>query len=189
MTTCQTRTRSSSANSTRRSMPLADRALVVGINGYPAIGPLSGAENDANDFYDWVTDPNGGNVSREHALKVLSSDFPAPGGVADARPAKEQIEKFFSDINNCSNANNVEGLGLKAGNRLWLFFSGHGFAPSLDRSGVLMANATFDEIHNIAAMLWANRLHEGGWYDDVLLFQDACRNRVADGDLTPPFLR
>ena len=170
-------------------MPLADRALVVGINVYPGIGPLSGAENDANDFYDWVVDPKGGNVAKENAKKILSTDFPKPGGVADARPAEEEFRAFFSGINSASRQNNTDGIGLKAGNRLWLFFSGHGFAPSLDRSGVLMANATLDEVHNVAAMLWANRLHEGGWFDDVLLFQDACRSRVADGDLTPPFLR
>lgn len=171
-------------------MPLADRALVVGINRYPGISVLSGAENDAEDFCSWVTDPGGGGVAPTLARLIRSADFSPPAASAlDARPVKEEIEKFFSEVNNAAIANNDANLGLKAGKRLWLYFSGHGFAPSLDRSGVLMANATTDEVHNIAAMLWANRLYEGGWFDDVLLFQDACRGRIADADLSPPFLR
>jgi hypothetical protein len=170
-------------------MPLADRALVVGINRYPKIGELSGAQNDADDFYKWVTDPAGGGVDRANALLLRSADFAAPPDPDDERPDKVLVEKFFTGIDNAANANNLSGEGLKAGNRLWLFFSGHGFAPSLDRSAVLMANATNDRPHSIAAMLWANRLYDGGWFNDVLLFQDACRNPIGDTDLTPPFLK
>jgi hypothetical protein len=170
-------------------MPLADRALVVGINRYPKIGELTGAQNDAEDFYQWVTDPAGGGVAQKNALLLRSSDYDAAADPDEERPDKVLVEKFFTNLDNAANANNVEGQGLKAGNRLWLFFSGHGFAPSLDRSGVLMANATSDRVHNIAAMLWANRLYDGGWFDDVILFQDACRNRIGDAELTPPFIK
>src|SRR5712671_335210 len=171
-------------------MALADRALVVGINRYPGISLLTGAENDAQDFYDWVTDPAGAGVNKVNALLILSSNFPSPPGADLAKPAKEQIETFFTDIDNCADANNADGsgAGLRAGKRLWLFFSGHGFAPSLDRSGMLMANATLKRAHNISAMLWANRLYEGGWFDEVVLCQDACRNRIGDAELAPPFL-
>jgi hypothetical protein len=170
-------------------MPLADRALVVGINRYPKISELSGAQNDAEEFYNWVTDPAGGGVASKNALLLRSSDFAPSTDPDEDRPDKVLVEKFFTNLDNSANANNAEGQGLKAGNRLWLFFSGHGFAPSLDRSGVLMANATLDRVHNIAAMMWANRLYDGGWFDDVILFQDACRNRIGDVELTPPFIK
>lgn len=171
-------------------MPLADRALVVGINRYPVIGELSGAQNDAEAFHKWVTDPAGGRVDPSNALLLRSSDFAKPPDPDNEQPDKVLVEKFFTGIDNAANANNLSGTdGLKAGKRLWLFFSGHGFAPSLDRSGVLMANATLDRVHNVAAMLWANRLYDGGWFDDVILFQDACRNRIGDADLTPPFIK
>jgi uncharacterized caspase-like protein len=169
-------------------MPLADRALVVGINRYQGISNLAGPENDAQAFFDWVTSPTGGGVDPNQAKMIRSSDFPPAGSVDDERPAKEQIERFFTDVENAADANNHAGLGLKAGKRIWLFFSGHGFAPALDTSGVLMANATLGKIHNVSAMLWANRLYEGGWFDDVLLFQDACRSRIPNGGLTVPFL-
>jgi hypothetical protein len=170
-------------------MALADYALVVGINVYPGLTSLQGAENDARDFHAWVTSPTGGKVDPSNAVLLVSSNFGAFADAENARPAAKEIEDFFTRIDNAANANNRDGLGLKAGGRIWLFFSGHGFAPTLDRSAVLLANATSTRIHNVAALLWADRLHEGGWFDDVFLFQDACRSPMADVDLTPPFLR
>jgi hypothetical protein len=169
-------------------MPLLDYALVVGIDRYPRMRALTGAQRDAEDFYNWVIDPAGGGVAQKNALLLLSP-VAAAANPDDELPDKAQVEKFFTRIDNDANANNLAGDGLRAGRRLWLFFSGHGFAPSLDRSGVLMANATQDRVHNIAAMLWANRLYEGGWFDEIILFQDACRERIGDAELGPPFIK
>lgn len=169
-------------------MPLADRALIVGINRYPGIENLQGPENDASDFYDWVTSADGGGVDPANAKLIRSSDFLPPAASAkDERPAQEHVNDFFTDIDEAATKNNDEGSGLRAGKRLWMFFSGHGFAPSLDTSGVLMANATLKRIFNIAAVRWADRIFEGGWFDEVMLFQDACRNRIAAANLTEPF--
>jgi uncharacterized caspase-like protein len=168
-------------------MPLADRALVVGINRYPGITDLSGPENDAREFFDWVTSPTGGGVLPANARLIVSSQFPPPPTVRDALPAQEAINNFFIDIDEAAIENNKQELGLRTGNRLWMFFSGHGFAPSLEMSGVLMANATLKYVFNVAAVMWANRLFEGGWFNEIILFQDACRNRISAADLTPPF--
>ncbi|SEE07841.1 hypothetical protein SAMN05519104_5148 [Rhizobiales bacterium GAS188] len=169
-------------------MALADRALVVGINRYPAIGSLQGAEADALDFHAWVTDPAGGGVAPAMAQLILSREGASPK-VKDAEPARYQIERFFTDIDECANENNGLSLGLKAGRRLYMFFSGHGFAPSYDRSAVLMANTTLTLLDNVAGRLWADRLFQGGWFDEVLLFQDACRSSVGVSELMPPFLK
>src|SRR5262249_58165477 len=128
----------------------------------------------------------GAGGARAGSLLSGGGHLTPPMGTDDAQPAKELVEQFFTDVDNTAEANNAAGIGLKAGKRLWLFFSGHGFAPSLDRSGVLMANATLKRVHNIGVMLWANRLYEGGWVDEVILFQDACRNRIGDAELAPP---
>ena len=125
------------------SMPLLDYALVVGINRYPKIKKLTGAQTDAEEFYNWVTDPAGGGVAKTNALLLRSSDFDPPPDPDDERPDKVLVEEFFTRHRQCRRGQQcVAGDGLQApGARLWLFFSGHGFAPSLDRSGVLMANA------------------------------------------------
>jgi uncharacterized caspase-like protein len=169
-------------------MPLADRALVVGINRYPGIGNLQGPENDANDFFAWVTSPDGGNVDPKNAKLIRSSDFPAAAAVKDELPEQKQINDFFTEVDDAATENNVAGQGARAGRRLWMFFSGHGFAPSLEDSCVLMANATVKQVHNIAAARWANLLHVGGWFDEILLFQDACRNRIPAAKLNEPFI-
>jgi uncharacterized caspase-like protein len=166
-------------------MAATDYALVVGIDRYraPALGSLKGAEADAQEFYRWVTDPAGGDVPSANAACVVSSLYQPAPNVDDELPAKQQIEKFFTLVANRAQAN------LKTGRRLYMFFAGHGFAPTLDKSAVYMANATDTMPHNIAPFLWADRLYLGGWFDEVLLFQDACRDRLPDVDLTPPFFR
>jgi hypothetical protein len=169
-------------------MPLQDRALVVGIDRYPAIGSLKGAEADARDFYSWVTDPAGGGVAPAMAQLVLSR-----AGLSqrarDAEPARHQVEQFFTGVDEAANENNEQNLGLKAGGRLWLFLSGHGFAPSLDNSGLLMANSTPTLLASFAGRLWADRLFQGGWFEEILLFQDACRSTIGVGELSPSYLK
>ncbi len=168
-------------------MALVDRALVVGINCYPGLGDLHGAEADARDFFDWVTSPAGGRVVPANAKLIISTP-PASGKVRDALPDDTQIKTFFRDVDDAANENNQNGDGLQAGERLWLFFSGHGFAPSFDRSALLVANTSPTVPENFACRLWADRLFQGGWFKEILLFQDACRNRFSTVDLMPPTL-
>jgi hypothetical protein len=168
--------------------PLPDYALVVGISRYPGIEDLSGPENDANEFFSWVTSKDGGGVDPANARLILSSGFPSAAVTKNARPTLEQIHDFFTDMDLLADANNQKRLGSRAGHRLWMFFSGHGFAPSLDTSGVLMANATLKQVYCVGAARWADRLYAGGWFDEVLLFQDACRSRITAADLDGLFL-
>jgi hypothetical protein len=168
-------------------MPLPDFALCVGIDAYPGLTPLAGAERDARAFHAWAT--GAGGVDPKRAKLILSSAFPAAANVAAARPASAEIWAFFEDIRAAANANNAANAGLVAGRRLYMFFSGHGFSPSIDASGVLMANAEPDTPHNLSAKAWADRFYENGLFDEVLLFQDACREPVIDVELTPPYLK
>jgi hypothetical protein len=168
-------------------MALADYALCVGINNYPGLTPLSGAEHDAGAFHAWATGAGGVDPSR--ARLIRSSDFPDPAGPAEALPAAEQIWKFFEELRRAAASNNDADLGFQAGRRLYMFFSGHGFSPTIDASGVLMANAELDTPHNLSPKAWADRFLENGLFEELLLFQDACRESVTDVDLTPPYLK
>lgn len=168
--------------------PLPDYALVVGISRYPGIENLSGPENDANDFFAWVTSKDGGGVEPANARLILSSLYPPAATPQDERPAQDQIYDFFNLMDSLAQANNQKRLGSRAGRRLWMFFSGHGFAPSLETSGVLMANATLRQVRCVGAARWADRLYSGGLFDEVLLFQDACRSRIAAAELDALYL-
>lgn|SRR5215218_4934523 len=87
-------------------MPLADRALVVGINRYPGISTLQGAEADAQDFYTWVTSPTGGKVDPKYAVKILSSGFPLEPDPDKAEPATTVILDFFTAVDKAADENN-----------------------------------------------------------------------------------
>lgn len=169
-------------------MPLVDHALVVGIDRYPVLGSLSGAQCDAMAFHAWVT--TAGGVDPANTTKIVSSDFPpaAANQFWNEQPAPRTVDDFFHAVQAASDANDANGEGPQVGKRLYMFFSGHGFAPALDKSGVLMANASPAAPMNVAAHWWANRMYEGGWFDEVILFQDACREPMRQADLAPPFL-
>src|SRR5262249_25455871 len=80
--------------------PLPDYALVVGISRYPGISDLSGPENDANDFFAWVTSKEGGGVGPANAKLILSSGFQPAQYTQDERPAQDQIYDFFNWMDN-----------------------------------------------------------------------------------------
>ncbi|TAL04096.1 MAG: hypothetical protein EPO08_02460 [Rhodospirillaceae bacterium] len=168
-------------------MSLADRALVVGINRYPSLSNLSGAEADASDFHAWVTAQGG--VAPTDATLILSSSFVAAVDPSHQEPLRERVYAFFENVRAAAITNSQSELGFKAGKRLYLFFAGHGFAPTLDSSGVLMANANEDFLYNVSPILWANRMYNGGWFDEVLLFQDACRSPITGAQVDIPTLR
>lgn len=70
---------------------MANYALVIGINEYPALaslGPLRGAVADACDFAEWALDPAGGAVSVDKLFFWAHPWPPAPdGALADALAA------------------------------------------------------------------------------------------------------
>lgn len=171
-------------------MPLEDYAISVGINRYPKLKPLFGAEADASAFHAWVT-AEGGVSKPGNAVRILSSDYPADEPAGSARPAALQVWEFFDRLRQVATDNNEgsEGLGYVAGRRLYMFFAGHGFSPTIDASGILMANADRDAPHNLSPKGWADRFYENGLFEEILLFQDACREPALDVDLTPPYMR
>ena len=80
-------------------MAAEDYAVVVGINKYPGISNLKGAENDAQAFKNWLVKKDGGDVSNDasHLQVILSSDFPDTDVVDDAHPTIIEINKAHSD--------------------------------------------------------------------------------------------
>src|SRR6478736_4812690 len=167
-------------------MALDDWSLSVGIDGYPGLTPLKGAEHDARAFDAWV---RAHGVDAAHACLIVSSNFPPPPDPTAAQPTSQPIWDFFEKLRAAANANSAAGIGAVAGKRLYLFFSGHGFSPTIDSSAVLTANAEQDTPHNLSPKAWADRFYENGLFEQILLFQDACREPADDVDITPPYLK
>ncbi len=149
-----------------------DYAIVVGISKYPALGDLDGPEADAVDFYKWLVDPQGGNVpdDDQHVTMLLSSKYPAAPAHLKARPKVEDIEEVFDGYY-------VKGKDEStAGDRLYLYFAGHGFAPSLEDAALLMANAARGMTgYHLPGRKYANWFRQAAFFKEVILFMDCCR--------------
>ncbi len=160
-------------------MSADDRAIVVGIARYPALTELHGPENDAVAFASWLTDARGGQVPAARVTQILSSQFPAAKD-----PTTAIIDAAFEQIIDDADQN-----GGRAGRRLYLFFAGHGIAPSVDESALLMANAARGMSgHHIPGRLYCNWFRTAALFDEVVLLMDCCRDvRTAAPVHAPPW--
>ena len=160
---------------------MPNRAIVVGIGKYPELPPeLQGPKNDAQRFYDWVTTKGG--VSTADALLILGDEPPAALAV-DGQPTAESLKNRFDRLEDDA-ARSASG---RAGDRLYLYLAGHGFGQGLDDASLLMADATRDRPRNhIPGRLWADHFFTKGYFREVLLFLDCCRERYASATLNGP---
>src|SRR5262245_22156757 len=116
-----------------------DWALTVGIRFYPALGDLDGPENDATAFHAWVPSPAGGGVPAAQATLMLSSQFGPPfASPSQAAPTAVEIQRFFERLEDVATDNDKKGNGAVVGRRLYLYFAGHGFAPTATEIALLM---------------------------------------------------
>lgn len=170
-----------------------DWALTVGVSVYPApeLGDLDGSETDAQDFHAWVTSKDGGGItSKRRAKLVLSSHFKRPfSSIVTAKPTAEAISRFFETLHAVALKSEEKGDGLVVGRRLYIYFSGHGFAPSQDETALLMANFSPNQPkHYIPGKAWANLFFGASYFEEILLFMDCCRTRLGQTIPNPPSL-
>jgi hypothetical protein len=159
---------------------MPNKAIVVAIQQYAELPPiLQGPRNDAEMFLDWVKKYGG--VADADAKLILGDD-PPPAAAVDARPTEEALKDEFDRLEDMATANN----GC-AGDRLYLYLSGHGFGQSLTDASLLMANATMNRPrHHIPGSLWADHFFAHGYFKEVVLFLDCCRERYAIATLNGP---
>lgn len=175
-------------------MAASDWALAVGIRLYPELGDLDGPENDALAFHAWVTSPAGGAVPPAQARRIVSSNYDPFASWMDAKPVRDQVEEFFWMLDEIAKKNSSTGDGLQVGRRIYLYFAGHGLCPrkfvgeeESDDAALLMANAGLSRpgLH-VAGKAWADRLYFSGFFEEVLLFMDCCRDNYPQVPLNNP---
>jgi hypothetical protein len=104
----------------------ADWAFVVGINDYPDVrdGTLPHCVDDAIDVARWLLDENGGGLPPQHVYLLLQ---PMPGFAG-------QPLEFATRMGKCDHATFMKAVehlieaSLAKGERLFFYFSGHGFS-------------------------------------------------------------
>jgi hypothetical protein len=170
-----------------------DWAIVAGVAHYPDLGNLDGPENDAIAFHEWVVNKAG--VPPAQAKRILSSDFaPFADTALEAKPTCERIEEQFDALCAVAEENANKGIGEKVGRRLYIYLAGHGCTPSGDEAALLMANATRRRVYHVPGRPYANWFLRAGYFDEVVLFMDCCRERYPQApirvlpyvDLTDP---
>ena len=142
-------------------------AIVIGISGYPNVKPvLNYCDDDARLFIDFLQSKAGGNVKTEN-IKVLLNE--------NAKSADIQCDAYKW----------LMRKNLTSGNRLFIYFSGHGFAsnednyyllpydckPNLDTNLLPFAGGV--EMYHIKTDIIKPLIKKGV---QVILIVDACRS-------------
>jgi hypothetical protein len=159
-------------------MAVDDRGIVAGITTYPSIGSLEGAELDAEEFYDWLTSPTGGDVPSTAVEKIVSSDFQPAPPVPPVRLPAQEIAQAFDRLHAAALAT---GIPRRLGRRLYVYTAGHGaalpFAADPERSDAafLTADATQFNATHIMTKVRALYFLNAGIFDEIVVFMDCCR--------------
>ena len=159
--------------------PITDHyAIAVGIDTYPSLPRLRSSVGDATQFCEWLTDEDGGNIHPDN-VRLIPSPQTTPGDRFDAKPVREEIERVLRDFG--------VPLGNRIGRRLYFYFAGHGFGPSFDEVGMLMANAAPDSLgKNLGLRECRHYLHETGFFDEVVFIIDCCRDSTKEASTNAP---
>src|SRR5450631_2910669 len=99
-------------------------AIIVGINEYPAIGNLTAAHNDAQDFRDWANRADGGGVPGGNTQFMLAA-IPPGATAAEVQPTTTAIYGLFQTTMQA--ARQVPGSQWQ-NTRLYFYCAGHGIA-------------------------------------------------------------
>ncbi|MHB1312517.1 MAG: caspase family protein [Gemmatimonadaceae bacterium] len=150
-----------------------NHAIVVGLTRYPGMTDLEGPENDARWFYDWLIANK--QVTKKNAQLIVTSRFPAKKSTTprQALPGTAEIDCAFERLLE------IGGDQGRVGERLYLFFSGHGFCQTLDDAALLMSNSDIKHGvtgHHVNAVTYANFFAMSAYFDEVVLFMDCCRD-------------
>lgn len=168
-----------------------DYAIVIGIQRYPTLAPphppggpndLQGSNLDAQAIYDWLGEPEGGDVPEEQRLLVNSALYPDPFEerlVGNRRHLFAQPNAL--DLAGCFGwlVEELERRGtLQLGRRLYVYFSGHGFAVGDCDGGIYTADAAFIQNH-FYVRNWFDWFYRNRYFEEYVLWADACADPIS----------
>jgi uncharacterized caspase-like protein len=155
--------------------------IAIGIDTYPSLRPLRSSVSDATTFLLWLTDEEGGNVEPGN-VRLISSPEAIAADPFDARPVQMEIDRALRDFGALT--------GNRIGKRLYFYFAGHGFGPSFDNVGMLMAGASMDMLKfNIGLRNYRDYFHETGLFDEVIFIVDCCRDNAREEQTASPVFK
>jgi hypothetical protein len=160
-----------------------DYAIVVGISRYPGLtdpegnaANLGGPDNDAAEVKKWLLDPAGGDVPDDQLTLIQSSAFTASTDPLEAEPAQARIRKALNKLETKARDNPAHTPRLPIGRRLYLYFSGHGFAPKPDEGALFTADASPENPLHVYVHAWLSWFRQAGYFEEFVLWMDSCMN-------------
>jgi hypothetical protein len=165
---------------------MADYAVVVGIAHYPgltadgATADLDGPDNDAESVHEWLTSPAGGRIPPANIKLIKSSDFSPPDPL-DPQPAVGKVEQALKWIE--------QQTRTASGDRLYLYFSGHGFSPVLEEGALFTAEATQVSPSYVYAHDWLRWFRKAQRFREFVLWMDCCMNYQQSIPVNAPNMR
>ncbi len=164
-------------------------AILMTITKYPGLSELQGPENDGEAFKAWLTSADGGNVPESNIEHIRTSQFEPIGSEPyDAKPTEVQFKRA---LNRLLKDATDDGQDWKehAGERLYLYFAGHGFTAgdSLGDPALYSAIAQLDgESAHIPAYRYADRIASAGFFEEIIVFMDCCQDVLKSSDVLGP---
>ena len=146
-------------------------AIIFGISNYPGLTPLKYADKDAALFRDFLETPAGGNTKPENIFYRTNEN---------AKAADFNVDAYIW----------LKRKALKEGDRLYIYFSGHGDAMNEDNYFLLPYDCTpQNDVNNYLATGRIEMYHVKTLFIkplipkkvDVLLIVDACRTNDLPG--------
>ena len=147
---------------------ITDYAIVIGIDNYAHLRPLSSSVRDATQFAEWLTSPEGGGLPLENVQVVLSA--------SEATSNRFRVGPVQRDIDNCL-SKLVGNGGMRVGRRLYFYFAGYAIGPTADDVVMLMADASPERLHrNIGLRPYRQFFREAGLFDELVFILDCARD-------------
>ena len=147
-------------------------ALVIAIEKYTFFDRLNSPGADAARFSQWLIERGG--VPKEHVVPVV-------GANEEGRPTAGHIIDSFTQLGALMN--------VRKGSRLYIYYAGHGLAPTFDDVAIVPANVQLGMLNGecLSIRSFMQFLINTGLFDEVVVFMDCCRDYSMAGPKTLPF--
>jgi uncharacterized caspase-like protein len=161
-----------------------DYAVVIGIRTYPLMGSLEGPCLDAQEFHEWLLDPDGGDVPDENAQLLITDSFHDPDETE--HPLADEIHVLFKDF--VQHGHIAHTSGPIFGRRLYIYMAGHGFSEIGDgtQAALCAANASPSFAFNVAGTKYAEWFRRNAVFNEIVLVMDCCRTTSLVSEITSP---
>jgi hypothetical protein len=151
-----------------------DHAVLVGVADYPLAkyAPLQGPPHDVEEFRKWLVSEHGGQVP-PNQVKILVSPDPALEQSQDYPPTERE---FWQHLRGITQEN---GGPKRRDGRLYLYFSGHGFASFVEKdrhAALFMGNAEPFIPANVCGTYVAEWCRRAAVFKEIVLVMDCCRD-------------